>query len=188
MSPNWSYSALNLDPDLILAYTNRGFCYRKCEYYQQSIDDYTSAILLDSSNVRAYNNRAYCLAKISKFQEAIADYTTVIRLDPQNSHAYHNRGISLDKLGQFDQAIADFTKVLQIDSRSDEEEHVNRRELDEQMKQHASGGIRSNTNDAIMYSNNDSKSSSNEQRISFEPRSPRFSSQHFMNNTRGTFL
>lgn len=205
-------SALNLDTSLILAYTNRGFCYRKCECYQQSIDDYSSAILLDSSNVRAHNNRAYCLARISKFQEAIADYTTVIRLDPHNSHAYHNRGISLDKLGRFDQAIADFTKVLQIDSRSDEEQHVNRRELEEQMKAHAHGSSTSsrvssggnasgsshgngnaggNASDSGSGNGNGGGSggaSSGATKISFEPRSPRFSSRQFINNTGGTFI
>lgn len=101
----------------VLAFNQRGYCYRKLSLVQEAIHDYSQAIALAPDQVRAYNNRGFLYAKCNRFEEAIADYTKAIQLDPLNAYAYHNRGISYDKLGLIDQAIADFGRVFELDNR-----------------------------------------------------------------------
>lgn len=110
-------NAMILIAQQVLAFNQRGYCYRKVDQVEDAIRDYSQAIRLAPDQIRAYNNRGFLYAKCNRFEEAISDYTKAIQLDPQNAYAYHNRGISYDKLGQIDQAIADFGKVFELDSK-----------------------------------------------------------------------
>jgi tetratricopeptide (TPR) repeat protein len=101
----------------VLAFNQRGYCFRKMDLVEDAIRDYGEAIRLSPEQIRAYNNRGFLFAKCNRFEEAISDYTKAIQLDPHNAYAYHNRGISYDKLGLIDQAIADFGRVFELDSK-----------------------------------------------------------------------
>lgn len=105
-------SADEINAQLVLAYTQRGYCQRKREQFLLALQDYTQALLRAPQSIKAYNNRGFLYAKLGKYDEAIGDYTAAIALDPHNAYAYHNRGIAYDKLGLIDQAIADFGKVI----------------------------------------------------------------------------
>lgn len=105
-------SADEINAQLVLAYTQRGYCQRKREQFLFALQDYTQALLRAPQSIKAYNNRGFLYAKLGKYDEAIGDYTAAIALDPHNAYAYHNRGIAYDKLGLIDQAIADFGKVI----------------------------------------------------------------------------
>eukprot|EP00761_Pharyngomonas_kirbyi_P009358 gb/GECH01009374.1/.p1 GENE.gb/GECH01009374.1/~~gb/GECH01009374.1/.p1 ORF type:complete len:252 (+),score=24.63 gb/GECH01009374.1/:1-756(+) len=107
--------AIQLNPENVAAYNNRGFAYRKVNQYDKAINDYSKALEIQPDNVKTYNNRGYSYARRGDYDLAIKDYDKVIELDSDNIHAFHNRGISYDKKGKFKQAIDDFTRVLELD-------------------------------------------------------------------------
>ena len=50
-------SAIQINPDYTMAYTNRGNAYRALGKYQEAINDYTSAIKINPDHANAHNNR-----------------------------------------------------------------------------------------------------------------------------------
>ena len=50
--------AIHLDPQLALAYNNRGNAYKDLGQYQKAIQDYNEAIHLDPQLASAYNNNS----------------------------------------------------------------------------------------------------------------------------------
>ena len=55
--------AIRLDPNLAIAYMNRGAVYYDLRQYQRAIGDYDQAIRLEPTHAVAYNNRAIALRK-----------------------------------------------------------------------------------------------------------------------------
>ena len=54
--------AIEIDPKLAGAYTNRGVAYKNLGEYQKAIDDYSKAIEIDPKLASAYNNRGVAYA------------------------------------------------------------------------------------------------------------------------------
>jgi len=82
--------AIGLDPNVALAYTNRGLAYER-----------------KNALGRAYERK-------NALGRAIADYTKAIALDPNDANVYTNRGVAYGKKGEVGRAIADFRKALEI--------------------------------------------------------------------------
>lgn len=59
---------LQLDPRDGVAYSNRGYAYRKLGDFEAAANDYKMAIKLSPASVRLHNNRAYCFAKLGKYK------------------------------------------------------------------------------------------------------------------------
>lgn len=59
---------LAADPRDGVAYSNRGYAYRKLGDYAAAAADYKLAIQLSPASVRLHNNRAYCFAKLGKYE------------------------------------------------------------------------------------------------------------------------
>ena len=66
--------AIYLDPQLALAYNNRGDAYRDLGQYQRAIQDYNEAIRLDPQLALAHNNRGNAYKDLGQHQKAIQDY------------------------------------------------------------------------------------------------------------------
>ena len=72
--------AIELDPNLAEAYSNRGDAYLNLGQLALAIQDYTEAIRLDTQYVEAYNNRAWSYKLQGKKTEALADFRKFISL------------------------------------------------------------------------------------------------------------
>lgn len=74
--------AIQLKPDFLAAYLNRGTAQRKKGEYDLAIADYTQAIQAKSDLYDAYTLRGICYAKKAQYQQAIADYTQALEKKP----------------------------------------------------------------------------------------------------------
>ena len=74
--------AMELNPDLAMAYSNRGGAYRDKGDYDRAIEDCTKAIALNPDLAMAYNNRGVAYYKKRDYDRAIVDYTKAIELKP----------------------------------------------------------------------------------------------------------
>ena len=104
--------AIQLNPQLVEAYYNRGnACYRK-DKFDQAIDDYNESIRLRPNFVEAYYNRGLTYYTQRDFDRAINDYSKAIELKPMHAVAHNNRGVAYYKKGEYNRAIEDYDLAI----------------------------------------------------------------------------
>ena len=108
--------AIRLNPELAVAYNNRGTTFAVLGQLQRAIQDLDQALRIDPEYVDAYNNRGYAYVSLGRFQKAIEDYDEAIGLDPhpQFSVVYNNRGYACAAVGELERAIADFDEAIRL--------------------------------------------------------------------------
>jgi tetratricopeptide (TPR) repeat protein len=107
-------NAIQLDPQYIEAFNNRGLAYYDLVNYYEAIQDYSKAIELNPQAVEAYANRGVAFNKLGKYDEAFRDYNKAIELDPQYVDAYINRGIFFKDRGNYNAALRDYNKAIEL--------------------------------------------------------------------------
>ena len=110
--------AIELDPEYMDAYFNRGFLkYLELDDIDGALDDYNKAIDLDPSNANIYYYRGLLKHhKINDIDEALDDYNKAIDLDPSNANIYYYRGLlKHHKINDIDGALDDYNKAIDLD-------------------------------------------------------------------------
>ena len=109
--------AIELNPDYIEAYNNRGVAY-SVHNHKKAISDYDRAIELNPDYIEAYNNRGNSYARTSPpdYIKALLDYSQALELNPDNTVAYNNRGVVYSEKPNPDykKAISDFNCALKL--------------------------------------------------------------------------
>ena len=106
--------ALQLNPNFIMAYNNRGTAYNNLNQHERAIQDLDAAIELDPNYSWAYNNRGFAYAHLNQNERAIQDYSTAIKLNPNLSEAYNNRGFAYFNQQQYERAIDDYSTAIEL--------------------------------------------------------------------------
>ncbi len=74
--------ALEINPDLIAGYFNRGAYYMRVGEFEAAADDFTSVLDIDPAQPAAHFNRAMCYRELGKVDEAINDLVLVLAFRP----------------------------------------------------------------------------------------------------------
>ena len=107
--------AIELDPEFVNAYNNRGYAYINLGEYQKAIDDCSKAVEIDPKLASAYNNRGVAYINLGKYQKAIDDCSKAIEIDPKLANAYNSRGnVYVVGLGKYQKAIDDYSKAIEL--------------------------------------------------------------------------
>ena len=101
--------SIELDPNQITAYNNRGLAYTNLRNYNSAINDFHRAIEINPNYADAYNNRGVAYMRQGKRDHAIDDYNRAIELNPNYAPAYYNRGEVLLRLREWERAKSDLT-------------------------------------------------------------------------------
>ena len=117
--------AIQLDPDNVTAYVNRGTVNIELGQYKEAVSDFDEAIRLNPSYADAYVNRGTVNIELGQYKEAVSDFDEAIRLNPSYADAYVNRGTVNIELGQYRAAIADFNRALLMQP-NDAKAYINR--------------------------------------------------------------
>ena len=109
-------SAIELKPDDIEAYRQRGGLESTTDDYDSAIADFTKVIELKTDDAVAYGARATAKRFKGNFDGAIADYTKAIAMEtePHNSGLYRSRAFVKQAKGDLDGANADKAKFNQL--------------------------------------------------------------------------
>ena len=105
---------LELDPDNVEAYNNRGYIQANLGNYTEALKDYERAIDIDNKCIQARLNRGLLYSSRKKYQNAIADFNRVIQIDAHNADAYNNRGLIYYYQNDYQRAVADFNMALKL--------------------------------------------------------------------------
>lgn len=108
--------SIQLDPDEVAAYNNRGAAYDELKQYNQAILDYSQAIQLNPLFVEAYANRGHAYIELQQYKQAIVDYTKTLKLDPADAKFFNNRGFAYAKLQLYQQALDDYNQAVKLDA------------------------------------------------------------------------
>jgi len=112
--------AIEIWPNLAVAYDNRGCLYAAIKRYDEAIADFNQEARIEPNKYSAYYNRGLVCTNLQKFSKAISDFTTCVHLDPRKYSGYYNRGCAYYQMGELDKAKSDFTKAIEIDPKSSE--------------------------------------------------------------------
>lgn len=107
-------SALRLDPNNALAFSERASFYRFERHdLARAIADLTSAIRLEPRNYAYLSARAALYAETGKLESATADFDAAIQAAPKNTTLLTERGNIWRRRGDYEKAVADFEATLQ---------------------------------------------------------------------------
>jgi len=115
--------ALELKPDMALAYAYRSYIYGDQEDYEASIADATKAVelgtdLSDSRRATIIHARALAYLSTEQYELAVEDATESIRLsgedNPNTARTYNIRSRANRLLGNYQQAIEDASRAIEL--------------------------------------------------------------------------
>lgn len=109
----WTH-ALRVDPDLYLAYNNRGTAKSEKGDWTGAIEDYDRSIALRSDWAKPWFNRGVARAALGDPARAIEDFSRAVLLDPSHVDAIAGRAIARSKLGRSAEALADCGELLRL--------------------------------------------------------------------------
>ncbi|MGH6734683.1 MAG: tetratricopeptide repeat protein [Methyloceanibacter sp.] len=108
-------TALELNPDLIDAYVERGILFANNRRFDDAIGDYNRAIEMDYKNARAYALRAEAKLNSDQPDEALLDVNQALALALGDPLALRIRASVYEKQERLEDAILDYQRALAKD-------------------------------------------------------------------------
>ena len=108
--------SLKLNPQLTIAYNNRGIAYGQKSDFDLAIQDLDKALSLNPDDAVAYHNRGNIYNNKGDYDLAIQDFDKALELNPNFAPAYINRGTAYNGKGDLDRTIQDYNKALALNS------------------------------------------------------------------------
>lgn len=106
------------DPNIALAYNNRGGASMMNKNFKEAVADYTRAIELNPKYLDAFCNRGIAKHEISDNNGAIEDLNKAIELNKNNDKAYSNRGQIKTDMKDYAGALEDLNKAIVLNQKS----------------------------------------------------------------------
>lgn len=106
--------AIELDPNYIHAYNNRGIAYYLNKDYNNALKDTSKAIELNPQYPFCYNTRGILYYAKKEYTKALSDYNTAISLKKEFHSAYYNRGMVYLSLKKYREALNDFNQTIAL--------------------------------------------------------------------------
>jgi len=106
---------LELDPDYVSVYIQRGDIYRYLKDFNHAILSYDKAMEIDSLNAIAYNNRGMCYKKLGNKDLAIRDYEKAVEIQPDYASAWYNLGRVYWEQRKWKKVVAAWEECLEVD-------------------------------------------------------------------------
>ncbi|MGH9981310.1 MAG: tetratricopeptide repeat protein, partial [Nitrososphaeraceae archaeon] len=110
-----SDESINLNPNNIDSWYNKGLALSNLGEYHKAIKCYDKVIEIDPDYRPAWNSKGNVFKYLSKFQEAIGSYDRVLEKDSRNIIALYNKGLALSNLGKYDEAIECYDRLIETD-------------------------------------------------------------------------
>ena len=104
--------ALELAPNLVEAYENRGLLYFFQRKFESAIQDYQTYSALAPPKAEVQRMLGLCYLKIGDDSSAIDYLTRALEMNPKLARAYANRSEAYFLKGNYDQTIFDSTRAI----------------------------------------------------------------------------
>ena len=104
--------ALELNPNLAIAYHKQGILFYYQQNYHQAIQDFQRYLKLTPAKNETYRMLGLAYLRSQLYEPAINIFTAVIEMEPKCTLAYANRAEAYRLSGQYENAIRDATRVI----------------------------------------------------------------------------
>lgn len=115
----WSERSLQINPDLWLAWNNKGFALSGLRRHEEALECYDRALELDPHEAMAWSNKAFALSALGRDQEGIICCDRALEVDQHFELAWNNKAKCLLETGQHEEARACTERALELNPRSD---------------------------------------------------------------------
>jgi tetratricopeptide (TPR) repeat protein len=105
---------IEINPDNLNAYLQRGLAFSLTNKYEFAIKDYTRVLELNPEVLLVKTNRGSAYMKMENYELALKDFNDVLAGDPKNQEAYNNRGWCKQHLGDHEGACEDWKKSKKL--------------------------------------------------------------------------
>ena len=106
--------ALEINPDYIAAYVNRGINYDQEGNFVSALSDFNKAIEINPNVPEAYYSRGETYTKQKDLPQALFNFNKAIEINPDYVEAYINRGSIYTMQGNFTEALSNYNKSIEI--------------------------------------------------------------------------
>jgi tetratricopeptide (TPR) repeat protein len=106
--------AIEMDPELSVAYGNRGFTRVSVGDNEGAIADFSRALELEPDNPIILASRGITYAEIGDPETALVDLDRSIEINPEFAPTYYNRGLVRIELEDSQGALADLTTTIEL--------------------------------------------------------------------------
>ncbi|UCD89932.1 MAG: tetratricopeptide repeat protein [Desulfobacterales bacterium] len=107
--------ALELAPNMVEAYENRGMLYYFQRKFENAIQDFQTYLTLAPPKAETHRMLGTCYLKSKDYSSAIYHLTRAIDMDPDLASAYSARAEAYFLKGNYDITIFDATKAIELD-------------------------------------------------------------------------
>jgi len=111
---NYSFKALELQPNNFYAYKNLGRINAELKNYSLAIYYYEKSLEIRPDLYQSYNNLGLIYSYVGYFDKSIAYLTKAVEMNPEISKAHNDIAIVYAKVGKFDLAINEINKAIEI--------------------------------------------------------------------------
>ena len=112
--------AVNLDPNLLAAWIDRGTCCKKLERYAEAEIYYETAIRISPKSADAWRKRGDNYFLSERYDHAYLCFQKAIEYEPEYAINWYNQAITQEKLNRKTEAIQSFVRFLEHASPGDE--------------------------------------------------------------------
>jgi len=121
-NPNYEYiirnytKAIELNPNSIWAYNNRGIAKSNQGQYYSAISDYNKCLEITPQCGEAYSGLSKTYFMLKDINKSLDYINTAIRINPNSSLFYNNRGGIIAAMGNHYGAITDYNTAIELNS------------------------------------------------------------------------
>jgi protein O-mannosyl-transferase len=109
----WS-AVIRVDPNVPLAYVNRGLWHGNSGHIPEALSDLQTARRLGARRADLFEGLGNAFGTLGRRDSALAMFDEALRIDPGYPGAYYNRGITLLMAARPRDALADLDRALQL--------------------------------------------------------------------------
>jgi tetratricopeptide (TPR) repeat protein len=112
--------SLQINPDLGLAWNNKGMALSGLRRHEEALECYDRALELDHHEAMAWSNKAVALSETGRSQEGIMCCDRALEIDPLIEMAWNNKGKCLLETGRYKEALVCIEQALELNPRFDQ--------------------------------------------------------------------
>lgn len=116
--------ALKLDPNMSLAWHNRGSALGNLGRLPEAIASFENALKLDPHNDRTWNDLAHAYFRLQNWHKALESWDKALEIQPNYYQFWYNRGCALEKLERPEESVASYEKALQMQTNFQQAQYI----------------------------------------------------------------
>ncbi|MFH0867147.1 MAG: tetratricopeptide repeat protein [Bacteroidota bacterium] len=107
--------SIEINPDFIDSYNNRGVMRNQIKDYSGAIADLTIALKYPAATTYTYFNRGMAYYYKTEYENAISDFDEAVRLKDDFTDAFIYRANAMSSLEKYEEALIDYDNAIELD-------------------------------------------------------------------------